>query len=592
MTIETHYRDAWGEERVVPENTVRRIREILGPELLTPPFPIDAPERAYLPPALEGGARTTGIAVQLYGLRSRRNWGMGDFGDLARLIELAGRAGIGAIGLNPLHALFPGDPTRYSPYAPSSRLLLNVLYIDVEAVPEFATCEAARARVASTEFQDALAGLRAAPLVEYAGVSKRKLEILELLHAEYRDRASGKRVGAFEAFCERRGRPLRALAVFEALSERLGPDWRDWPAQYRHPSEAELARIAAAHADRVGYYEYLQFLADEQLARASSLCRTVGMAVGLYIDLAVGVDINGAEAWRDQDVLALGVTVGAPPDLMNMKGQNWGFPPYHPGRLRETGYAPFVEMLRANMRGTGAIRIDHVLGLMRLYWLPLGAAPGDGGYVTYPFDELVAVIARESERHGCLVVGEDLGTVPTGLRERLRAARILSYRLLYFERDDDGSYLPPDTYPDLALAAVSTHDLPTLRGWWTGRDLGLRRELNLFPSPQVEERERRAREQDRQLLLEALAREGLFADDPDMRWREFTVAVHRYLARTPAKLLMVQLEDVLGLEDQVNVPGTIGQHPNWRRKLPIEIERLFEQPGVRAVLGGIADERG
>jgi (1->4)-alpha-D-glucan 1-alpha-D-glucosylmutase len=594
VLIEPRYRDPWGQERVVPEDTLRRLREILGNPVAVEAPRIEAPPSAFLPRALEEGGRDWGIAVQLYGLRSRRNWGMGDFGDLARLIECASDAGVGAIGLNPLHALFPGDPGRYSPYAPSSRLLLNVLYIDIEAVPEFVDCTEARARVASAEFQEALEELRAAPLVEYAGVAARKFEILELLYAHFRVHvmaAGGARAAAFRRFQEDRGAPLRALAVFETLSERHGPSWRDWPEELRHPSVDDIARIAPPLIERVEYYEYLQFLADEQLAHASTLCRARGMAVGLYIDLAVGVDINGAEAWSNQHVLALGASVGAPPDAMNLKGQDWGFPPYHPVRLRAAGYEPFVSVLRSNMRRTGALRIDHILGLVRLYWVPWGVPPTDGGYVRYNFDELSAVIARESHAYRCMVIGEDLGTVPDGLREHMRERNLLSYRLLYFERGDGGRFKSPAEYPELALAAVSTHDLATLRGWWSGHDLAVRGELGLFPSAEIERREHEERDRDRHLLLDALRHEGLFAGSVDAHWHDFAAAVHRYVARTPSKLLMVQLEDALGLEDQVNLPGTVSEHPNWRRKLPFEIETLFDNPDLRAVLAAVAAER-
>ena len=594
MLIEPRYRDPWGRERVVPDDTLRRLRAILGNVVTAEAPPIEAPASAFLPRALEEGGRAWGIAVQLYSLRSLRNWGMGDFGDLARLIELASEAGVGVIGLNPLHALFPGDPERYSPYAPSSRLLLNVLYIDVEAAPEFANCTEARARVGSAEFQQALEALRAAPLVEYVGVAARKFEILELLYAHFRAHvlaAPGTRAAAFRKFQDDRGMPLRALAVYETLSERHGPSWRDWPEELRRPSDDDIARIAAPLIERVEYHEYLQFLADEQLARASALCRARGMSIGLYIDLAVGVDLNGAEAWSNQHVLALGASVGAPPDMMNLKGQDWGFPPYHPERLRAAGYEPFIAVLRSNMRRTGALRIDHILGLVRLYWVPWGVPATDGGYVRYNFDELSAVIARESHAYRCLVIGEDLGTVPDGLRERMRERRLLSYRLLYFERGEDARFKSPGEYPKLALAAVSTHDLPTLRGWWSGRDLVVRRELGMFPSPEIERREHEERDRDRHLLLDALRREGLFAGSVDAHWHDFASAVHRYLARTPSKLLMVQLEDALGIEDQVNLPGTVSEHPNWRRKLPFDLEILFGHPDLRAVLSAVVAER-
>ena len=566
---------------------------------------IVAPDTCYLPEAFADDGRLWGFSLQLYALRSGRNWGIGDFGDLARLIDAAGARGAGAIGLNPLHALFPGDPGRFGPYGPSSRLFFNSLYLDVEAVPDYAECPVARERASSVEFRQSLEELRNAPLVDHAGVARRKHEILELLYTHFRDRHLGTPVSTrgreFHAFQARGGPALQALAVFEALAEWFGTErhsnsvWRDWPPPWHSPTPEDIEHFAAKNRERVEFFEYLQWNADIQLADATECGRRHGMAVGLLHDLALGVDLNGAEAWGNQEILAQGVSLGAPPDALNLNGQDWGLPPQDPALLRERAYAPFAAVMQANMRSASALRIDHVLGLARLYWIPWGMPATDGGYVRYPLDDLLGIMALESQRNRCLVVGEDLGTVPPGLRERLRAERILSYRLLCFETDEAGDFLPPDDYPPLALVATGTHDLPTLRGWWRGLDLELRHDLGLFPDPAVEVRERTARERDRRRLQAALIQAGLLdAETPegaDPDWEPLLLAVHRYLARTPSKLMLVQLEDALGQEDQVNLPGTTDEHPNWQRKLARSVDALFDDPMLGRLIDAIVAER-
>ncbi len=550
---------------------------------------IVAPDRCYLPPALQGDGRCWGISLQLYALRTDRNWGMGDFGDLVQLIDAAGARGAGALALNPLHALYPGDPHRFSPYGPSSRLYLNTLYIDVESVPEYEASAEAQIRVASEEFQARLGALREAPLIDYEGVAACKHEIFELLYARFRDHADAARRRAFAAFCDTRGPTLRALAAFEALAERFGSeersnaDWRVWPEAFRDPDSPEVAAFCAENAERVGYFEYLQFVADAQLAEAAEGCARHGMAVGICRDLALGVDIAGAEAWTHQAALAQSIALGAPPDALNLKGQDWGLPPYEPGRLAARAYAPYVAVLRANMRQAGALRIDHVLGLARQYWIPRGLMATDGGYVRFPMDDLLGIIALESCRNECLVIGEDLGTVPGGLRERLRDEGIFSYRLLCFEKDEAGAFKTPDEYPPLALVSSGTHDLPTLRGWWTGVDLQLRRSLDLFPDAATDAAETELRAHDRDALLAALAQAGLAVAAPagEDDWDDFAASVYRYLAATPSKLLLVQIEDLVAQEDQVNLPGTVGEHPNWRRKLAATLDAVLELAACR-----------
>ena len=550
---------------------------------------IVAPPRCYLPQALQGEGRVWGATAQLYAVRSERNWGIGDFTDLATLLELWGAQGASVVGVNPLHAKFPHNPAHASPYSPSSRLFLNTLYLDVEAIEDFRESDEARALVHGAPFQARLRELRAADRVDYAGVAALKQQVLELLYAHFRIRHVAPETGraqAFRAFCDARGEALHRHAMFEALQEHLhGADaavwgWPVWPEAMRAPDAPAVRRFAEEHAERVGFYAWLQWQAELQLDAVGRRSLQLGLGVGLYQDLAVSVDRGGAEAWAAQELVASGASVGAPPDAFNLNGQDWGLPPLVPQRLAEAAYAPFIDTLRANMRHAGALRIDHVMALMRLYWVPAGAAAADGAYVHYPFDELLAILRLESHRNRCAVIGEDLGTVPPQVRDKLAASGVLSYRLLFFERDAEGDFLPPARYPAQALVAASTHDLPTLAGWWQAADLALRAELGLFPDPGLQQEQAHERAGDRARLLLALEAEGLLPPgtgvnpaSPPQLTPALACAVHQYLARTPSKIVLVQLEDVLGVREQINQPGTVDAYPNWQRRLPLALEQ-------------------
>ena len=556
---------------------------------------IVVPVACFSPPALANGGRVWGAAAQLYGVRSERNWGIGDFTDLATLIGLWAEKGADFVGVNPLHALFPHDPAHASPYSPSSRLFLNILYLDVKAIADFVESESARALVASAEFQAALERSRKSELVDYTGVARVKLQVLELLYKHFRAKhllTGSERADGFRSFCARGGEALRLHALFEAIQEHFFAgdaairSWPAWPESFRDPGFPAVERFATEHAERVEYYEYLQWQADLQLGavRARGVAKRLG--VGLYVDLAVSIDRAGAEAWTHRRVLALNASVGAPPDEFNMRGQNWGLPPLIPDRLRRAAYAPFIDTLRANMRHAGALRIDHVMGLMRLFWIPDGKDADSGAYVRYPFADLLGILALESQRHRCLVIGEDLGTVPDEVRTALAAAGVLSYRLLYFERDATGEFKSPSTYPAQALVAASTHDLPTLAGWWEGRDIALRDDLGLFPSKAARGQQLDARKKDRAGLLLALQRENLLpnnvpldTDATPAMTTALATAAQAFLARTPSQVLVVQLEDVVGVVEQANLPATVETHPNWRRKLPLALEQW---PGDRS----------
>lgn len=569
---------------------------------------IVAPPACYRPPALEGGRRVWGPTTQLYAVRSRRNWGIGDFTDLGALVEAFGRRGAGIVGVNPLHALFPDNPDHASPYSPSSRRFLNVQYLDPEAIADFSECEEAQRRVASPAFQRRLASLRSADFVDYAGVAAAKREVLELLYESFliRHLAPGSKRGqAFRAFQKEGGRALRLHALYEALQERFrGEDpgiagWLQWPEAYRDPSRPAVARFQGDHLERTEFYEYLQWNAALQLEAVARKAADAGMAVGLYADLAVSVAPDGAEVWSGQDVYALEASVGCPPDPLGPAGQDWGLPPLVPHALAEAAYRPFIELLRINMAQPGALRLDHVMGLRRLFWIPRGRKAADGAYLAYAFEDLLGILALESHRNRCLVIGEDLGTVPDEVRHAMARERILSYKVLIFEREHGGDFKAPHRYEREALVAATTHDLPTLAGFWTARDLDLRDALGLFSHPGQREGELWNRDQDRHRLLAALAREGLAPAGADASAAAvmpdgLAQAVHAYLARTPCKVLVVQVEDMQGVDTPVNIPGTSEEYPNWRRRLPTNLEDMpgtepFES--IAATLGEAYRER-
>ncbi|MEF3169225.1 MAG: 4-alpha-glucanotransferase [Deltaproteobacteria bacterium] len=566
---------------------------------------IMAPERCYVPAGLREG-KIFGPAVQLYAIRSRRNWGIGDFTDLKTLVGISADQGAGIVGINPITLLFPENPDHASPYSPSSRLFLNFLYLDVEAVADFGESAEAQDLVRSPEFQARLATLRQEDFVDYQGVAGAKREVLEILYGHFRDRhilRATDRARAFRTFQQRGGETLRLACIFEAIQEHLHREdpsiwgWPVWPEEYRDPASRAVSDFAKENPDRVEFFEYLQWQSDIQLASVERLCLERGLAVGLYQDLPVGVDGAGAETWLNQDLFALGARAGAPPDDFNLLGQDWGLPPFIPHRLREAAYAPFIATLRANMRHAGALRIDHVMILMRLFWVPPGKTPVDGAYVRYPFEDLLGILALESQRNRCLVIGEDLGTVPDELRAALSGLGVLSCRICYFEKDHEGNFKPPEDFPEGAVVSVSTHDLPTLAGYWKGRDIEVRTDLGLFPSEEIRERQIVGRAQDRVRLLLRLKKEGLLPDGMDVQpdrmpemTAELVTSIHRYLARTPCKILTFQFEDVIGQMDQVNLPGTTDQYQNWRRKLSVELETLAEDARFLALCKALRTE--
>jgi 4-alpha-glucanotransferase len=565
---------------------------------------IVAPAQCFEPPAIASGTRVWGVAVQLYALRSQRNWGMGDFRDLRELIREAAPLGCGIVGLNPLHALMPANPAHISPYSPSNRQFLNVLYIAVEDVPDFAECEEARQRVAAADFQEQLRTLRVPANVDYVGVAAAKFEILKLLYASFRSRhleQNTERCQAFRGFVEMQGEALRLHAIYDALDAHLrlqGPQywgWPSWPEDYRDPTAPVVVRFARERVQDVEYFLYLQWLAAEQLREAQATARQLGMAVGLYGDVAVGADSAGSETWANRRLYRQGASVGAPPDALALKGQDWGIPPQDPNELRTQQYQPFVGLIRNNMRYVAALRLDHVMSLYRLWWVPRGLLSKDGTYVHYPLEDLIAIMALESERNECLVIGEDLGTVPEAMTRAMEHYHAYHYKVLLFEQEPNGRFKPPSAYIPTALAAVTTHDLPTLRGWWEEGDLTLRDRLDLYPSPEFKAQAHATRASERRELLLALVAQNLWRWSPDQPLPQYSAAlsraVHAFLGLSPAHVAMIQIEDLIGMSEPVNVPGTDTEHANWQRKVTYDTAEIFARADVRDILAAMNSAR-
>ena len=502
---------------------------------------IVTPGRCYLP----AGLREWGWAASVYALRSSSSWGFGDLSDLRRLTEWSSELGAGMVLINPLHATDP-YPSEPSPYSPGSRCWRNPLYLNIEDVPG--------AELAGVDLEGlAQKGheLNASRTIDRSAVFELKSAALELLWDRF-DRDDD-----FTRFCEDHGDLLDDFATFVAIAEVHGPHWESWPQELRHPQNEAVKRARAELSRRVDHHKWLQWLIERQLRRASESVRVLH-------DLAIGVGHGGADAWTWQDTFASGVTIGAPPDDFNLAGQNWGVLPFDPWRLRAAGYEPFIALIRSALRNSGGLRYDHVMGLFRLFWIPEGASPGEGTYVRYPYADLLDIVALESHRAGGVVVGEDLGTVEPWVREELARRALLSYRLMWFEQS------PPRDYPELALAAVSNHDLPTVPGVWTGADLADQERAGVRPNYEF------AGAIKAKLASVTGVPEGGPVDD-------VVAGAYRSLAGAPSALLAALLEDALSVTERPNLPGTVSEHPNWSLALPYSLEEIEAHPGPRRV---------
>ncbi|GAB2803119.1 4-alpha-glucanotransferase [Halomonas shantousis] len=541
--------------------------------------------------------RLWGVAAQLYALRRPGDGGIGDTLALETFAEKAGEQGAAALAISPTHAMFSNDPERYSPYSPSSRLLLNVLY----AAPEGLVGEdAVKNAIDRCGLEAELRRLEADDYLDWPAAGRAKLTWMKALYDDVMvrtDEAAETLREQLAQFRRAEGSMLEDHCRFEALqAQRPEGYWRDWPEPLRDPGSPEVARFAEENAREVGFYAFLQWLVAQGLTRAQTAARNAGMAVGLIADLAVGADDAGSQSWSRQAEMLEGVSVGAPPDTFNVYGQDWGLAAFSPHGLMRSGFRSFIDMLRASFRHAGGLRIDHVLGLMRLWLVPHGVSPREGAYVRFPLEDMLRLVALESWRHRGIVIGEDLGTVAPGFREQLVARGILGMQVLWFEQDAQGDFLPAKAWTDDAMATTSTHDLPTVAGWWAGNDIDWRSRLGLLGEDQSAEDERQARGEARAKLADVLGLTGNRQGPETLDAADFPAsrvldAAARHIGLTPAPLVLLPVEDVLGLEEQANLPGTLDEHPNWRRRWMAEASSLLTPAEVRHRLEELARAR-
>jgi 4-alpha-glucanotransferase len=558
---------------------------------------IVAPARAYGHPTLAKGGKAAGIALALYGVRSARNWGAGDLRDLDGIVDwIADDAHASFIALNPLHAIYNRRPYNTSPYLPECIFYPNYLYLDVEAIPDFQQSRRAQRLWAKPETQRQLAALRDAEFVDYEQVSAWKLRFLKLAFAEFlrEHRAGSARALQFSRFLRDEGDLLRRFATYCALDEHLharNPDlwtWPDWPAAYQDPDSPETQLFRKKHWRLFLFYCYVQWQLSIQLTAAQAYARRRGLSIGLYHDLALATDRFGADLWGQRPFFASGCRVGSPPDDFSPKGQDWGFPPPSSEAHREDGYRLFTESIRKNCRYGGALRIDHVMRFFRLFWIPEGSDATAGAYVGDNHEDLIRILALESVRQRVVVIGEDLGTVEPFVRETLDRFGILSYRLLYFEKRSDGKFKTYGEYPERALVSSTTHDLPTLAGFWSGEDIEARRRAGIFAGDAMYRQQVEARTVEKQRMLDLLhSLELLPGYVPTMAAQipEITGELHNavigFLALTPSQLLAVNQEDLTKEIAQQNLPATTWQYPNWSRKMKFTLEQLRSEPVAR-----------
>ncbi|MTI13928.1 4-alpha-glucanotransferase [Sansalvadorimonas verongulae] len=543
-----------------------------------------------------GNTKIWGCSIQLYTLRSDQNWGIGDFSDLKALAVHLAAQGADVIGLNPIHALFPDNPEHCSPYSPSTKSFINPLYIDVMAIPEFLESTEIQDKVRQESFQSQLKKLQNSDHVDYSQTTELKYTLFRELFAFFQDHhaaSKSERFKTFEKFRKSGGANLECYAIYNALYEHFkkeDPDswgWPFWPKEYQSPEGSKIKSFQRKNKDKIHFYIYLQWLAETQLMEAQQAALKAGMKIGIYRDLAVGVDKNGADVWSQPEGYCLQAGIGAPPDPVAPQGQNWGLPPLNPIVLRGNLYTPFIDTVQSNMASCGALRIDHVMGLLRQWWCPQGGHASDGAYVNFPFQDLLGILKLESHRHKCLVFGEDLGTVPEEIESSLPPAHCYSTKVLMFSNMGE-QFKSPEDYKKRALTCISNHDIPTLKAWWQCDDLDLRQQLGIYDSGKTLT-EKKARHKEKIALLKTLGDidEWPWGVDPnDITTlgysRDLMEKIHYYLAKTASRIVTVQLEDLLEMTTPVNVPGTSDEYPNWKRKLSRTLSDIFEDQGHQA----------
>lgn len=536
-----------------------------------------APARCLSPADLTGRGRPWGVAVQTPSLRDDRSCPFGDFGTLATTAKAFAAAGADALAISPAHALFPADAARYSPYAPSSRLFLNVLLGD----PALVGCPIPSEAQAASD------------LIDWEHAIPQRMAALRQAFDQRSDTVR-QTVGVWRA---EQGEELERHAIYDALFARHfaggARGWQDWPSEYHDPASDAVARFATENREDVDFYVFAQWLASASLDSAQQAARDAGMGIGLIADLAVGMDGGGSHAWSRREDLLTGLSVGAPPDLLGPQGQNWGLTGFSPAALQRTGFAAFIATLRAALRHAGGVRIDHILGLARLWVIPHGHSPADGAYLTYPLEHMLRILAIESHRARAIVIGEDLGTVPDGLRPLLRQRGVLGMRVLWFERDEDGGFVAPERWERSTVAMTGTHDLVTVAGWWQAGDIAWNRKLGRSPDSIALEDEMNEREQDREALWAAMGKSKAATDAAPARNQPQPAvdAALRHVAASPCALAILPIEDIAGLIEQPNLPGTIDEHPNWRRRMEASTEDLLKRPEIARRLDQIEEAR-
>lgn len=566
---------------------------------------IVTPESCFTPTSIQEGKKLWGTSVQLYCLKSENNWGIGDFTDLKQLLIKTAENGGDFIGLNPIHALNPSQPENASPYSPSSRKWLNILYTDVTAVPEFEHDIALQTKFETSEFQQQLSLLRDVQWVDYSNVTRLKLSALRSLFATLNNgkKENRLRLASLHEFVEQKGESLKQQAAYDALQFKfLGENkeawgWPVWPEAFQSFSNESTQNWCNENESEILFWCYCQWVTDSQLAEADALARSLGMTLGLYRDLAVGVGKSSSEIWANHDLYCEDVSIGAPPDVLGPLGQCWGLPPLSPDQLYKSKYLPFIELLQSNMSHCGALRIDHVMALLRLWWVPEGSTADGGAYIYYNVHDLLNILALESVRNKCLVIGEDLGTVPEGMDVLLKDAGVYSYKVFFFEQAPDGGFISPLHYIKQAMATLSTHDMPTIKGYWHCEDLYLGRTLGLYPDPEVFECLLQDRIACKQQILNSLHGHHSIPDElyQDANTtgmdKALNFALQKHLAMGNASLLSLQLEDFLEMDQPVNVPGTSDEYRNWQRKLSHNLEDIFADQDIKQLLKELSEAR-
>lgn len=566
---------------------------------------IITPSRCYSPDSIVQGKKIWGPSVQLYCIKSENNWGIGDFSDLKNLLLKTNEYGGDFIGLNPIHALSPSQPKNASPYSPTSRKWLNILYIDITAVEEFAGNKDLQEKVNSEAFKQQLNALRDTQWVDYEAVAALKISSLRKLFATLNDGSvkSKKRLVLFNRYVEEKGESLKQQASYDALqfhfftSDNALSGWPEWPGSYQSYAAESVQNWIQDNAEEVLFWSYTQWVAELQLQEADQLAKSLRMTLGIYRDLAVGVKLDSSEVWANRSLYCEKISIGAPPDVLGPLGQSWGLPPIEPSQLQETAYQPFIELLQSNMSYCGALRIDHVMALLRLWWVPDNATADKGAYIYYPVDDMLNLLALESVRNQCLVIGEDLGTIPDGMDVLLKEAGVYSYKVFFFEQAEDGGYIAPQHYAKQAMATLSTHDIATIKGFWHCEDLYLGRELGLYPDAESFDKLLVDRVYCKQQILDSLhgmasvpadfSRDALYTEMD----QTLNFALQKHLAKGSSALLSLQLEDFLEMDQPVNVPGTCDEYRNWQRKLTKTLEEIFHNPAIQQLCSDLTTAR-